>query len=60
VDLSDKGSPIDVVIQEPDGSSARRTMLDAIKALKVVGDDVELCATALGLSVQLEEPSEEL
>jgi putative iron-regulated protein len=60
VDLSEGGSPIDVVIQEADGSRERRAMLDAIKALKSVGEDIELCAVALGLSVQLEEASEEL
>jgi putative iron-regulated protein len=60
VDLSDSGTPIDVVIQEADGSPERRAMLAAIEALRTVGDDIELCATALGLSVQLEEPSEEL
>lgn len=35
-------------------------MLDAIKALKVVADDVEKAATALGLTINLEKPTEEL
>jgi uncharacterized iron-regulated protein len=60
VALQEHGKPIDVVIMAPDGSEERKAMLEAIQALKVAGDDVEQAATALGLSVQLEEPSETL
>ncbi|MFT3922858.1 MAG: imelysin family protein [Myxococcales bacterium] len=60
VDLQNTGKPIDVVITSPEGGPERTAMLDAIKALKVVGSDVEKAAVALGLSVMLEKPSEEL
>jgi len=59
-ELQKAGTPIDVVLSSPDGSEARTAMLQAVNALKVVGDDVEKSAAALGLSVQIEKPSEEL
>jgi putative iron-regulated protein len=58
--LQKAGKPIDVVISSGDSSPERKTMLDAIQALKLVADDVEDAAKALGLSVVPEEPSEEL
>ena len=60
VDLQNAGKPIDVVIQAADGSPERLAMLEAIQSLKKVASDVERVATALGLSVQFEEPSETL
>ena len=59
-ELQAAGTPIDVILQAPDESEGRTAMLEAIRALKLVGDDVEKAATALGLGVELEKPSEEL
>jgi len=59
-ELQKAGTPIDVVLAAADGSEGRTAMLEAIKALKLVADDVEKSAAALGLSVQIEKPSEEL
>lgn len=59
-ELQQAGTPIDVILQAPDESEGRRGMLEAIRALKLVGDDVEKAAAALGLGVELEKPSEEL
>ncbi len=59
-ELQKAGTPIDVVLSEADGSAGRAAMLDAIRALKMVADDVEKSAAALDLSVQIEKPSEEL
>jgi len=59
-DLQKAGTPIDVVLAAADGNEGRVAMLEAIKALKVVADDVEKSAAALKLSVQFEKPSEEL
>jgi putative iron-regulated protein len=59
VDLQNNGKPIDVVINSPEGSPERNTMLNAITSLKVVGDDMEDAAKVLGLSVELEAPSPE-
>jgi putative iron-regulated protein len=59
-DLQKAGTPVDVILQAPDSDPGRKAMVEAIAALKAVGDDVEKAATALGLSVRLEEPSEEL
>jgi len=60
-DLQQKSStPLDVVIASPDGSASRTAMLDAITATKLIGDDVEKAAVALGLKIELEEPSVEL
>ena len=59
VEYQNAGKPIDVVINTPEGSPERMTMLDAITSLKVVGKDVEDAAKALGLSVTLETPSPE-
>jgi putative iron-regulated protein len=58
--LQDNGSPIDVLLQAPDSDAGRVKMLEAIKALKVIGEDVEAAVKALGLKVTLESPSEEL
>lgn len=58
--LQDAGTPIDVILQAPDESEGRKAMLDAIQALKVVAEDTEKAASALGLSITLEAPSEEL
>lgn len=58
--LQESGTPIDVILQATDDSEGRKAMIDAIKALKLVGDDVEKAATALGLTVELEKASEEL
>ena len=58
VALQNANKPIDVLIQAPDPE--RLPMLEAIQALKKVATDVEHAATALGLSVQFEDPSEEL
>jgi putative iron-regulated protein len=53
-------APFDVVIAEPDGSPNRATMLAAIKALKRVADGLAKGATAMGLNVAFEKPSEEI
>ena len=58
--LQDSGTPIDVILQAADGSEGRKAMLEAIQALKIVGEDMEKAATALGLTVMLEKPTEEL
>lgn len=58
--LQRAGTPIDVILQAPDESEGRKAMLDAIRALKVVADDTEKAASALGLSITLEAPSQEL
>ena len=61
VTLQDSGTPIDVIVVDPnDGSPGRMAMLAAIQALKKIGDDVEQAARALGLSVTFEKPSETL
>lgn len=52
--LQDAGTPLDVIIQQPDDAEGRKAMLAAIQALKEVGADVEKCAAALKLSVALE------
>lgn len=59
-DLQDSGTPIDVILQAGDDTEGRKAMLEAIKALKVVGDDVEKAASALGLTITLEAPTEDL
>jgi putative iron-regulated protein len=59
-DLQQQGTPLDVVISSPDGSTNRMAMLDAIVAVKAIGDDVERIAVALGLTIELEKPSAEL
>ena len=58
--LQNAGTPIDVILQAADESEGRKAMLDAIKALKVVAEDTEKAASALGLSIAIEEPSEDL
>lgn len=58
--LQDAGTPIDVILQAPDDSEGRKAMLAAIQALKLVAEDTEKAASALGLSITLEAPSEEL
>jgi putative iron-regulated protein len=58
-DLQKAGTPFDVVIQS-DTSPGRPVMLEAIQALKAVSTDVEDAARALGLQIQLEDPSESL
>jgi putative iron-regulated protein len=55
-----QNTPLDVVISSPDGSANRVAMLDAIVAVKAIGDDVERIAVALGLKIELEKPSSEL
>jgi len=55
-----QNTPLDVVISSPDGSPNRVAMLDAITAVKTIGDDVERSAVALGLKIELEKPSSEL
>lgn len=55
-----QNTPLDVVITSPDGSGNRVAMLDAIVAVKAIGDDVERSAVALGLKIELEKPSTEL
>jgi uncharacterized iron-regulated protein len=59
-DLQKAGTPLDVVISSPDPSTNRTAMLDAIQAVKLIGDDVERIAVALGLKIELEKPSAEL
>jgi len=60
-DFQKSGTPIDVIVlQKPDESPERTTMREAIEALKVFAGDIERAAAALGLSVKLEDPSEEL
>jgi putative iron-regulated protein len=56
-DLQKANTPLDVIISSPDGSPSRVAMLDAITALKLIGDDVEHIAVALGLTIELEKPS---
>jgi putative iron-regulated protein len=53
-------APFDVVIAQPDGSPARMTMLDAMKALKRAADGLASAAASLGLQVAFEKPSMEL
>jgi putative iron-regulated protein len=60
VGLQNTGTPLDVIIASADGSPGRVAMLQAIQALKLVGTDVEQIAARLGLSIQLEQASEEL
>jgi putative iron-regulated protein len=55
-----QNTPLDVVISSPDGSPNRVAMLDAIVAVKAIGDDVERIAVALGLKIELQKPSSEL
>jgi putative iron-regulated protein len=59
-ELQKAGTPIDVILAAPDADPNRKTMREAIAALKTVGEDVEAAAKALGLSIQLEQPSEDL
>jgi putative iron-regulated protein len=60
--LSDNNqqAPFDVVINAPDGSAGRMTMLEAMRALKRVATGLEKAATALGLKIAFEPPSVEL
>jgi putative iron-regulated protein len=58
--LQKANTPLDVVIASPDASPNRSAMLDAIQAVKLIGDDVERIAVALGLKIELEKPSSEL
>lgn len=57
---SNATAPFDLVISEPDGSASRTLMVDAIKALKSAADGLAKGANRLGLSIELEKPSEEL
>ncbi|HEY6881664.1 MAG TPA: imelysin family protein [Polyangiales bacterium] len=60
-DLQQKSNtPFDQVIASPDDSPGRVAVLAAIKALKDVAADVETAAKALGLEIQLEDPSQSL
>jgi putative iron-regulated protein len=52
--------PFDVVLTEPDGSPARNEVIEVIKALRSAADGLSLGATRLGLTISLEQPSEEL
>ena len=52
--------PFDVVLAEPDGSPARNETVEVIKALRGAADGLSLGASRLGLTLTLEEPSEEL
>lgn len=58
--LQAAGTPIDVILQAADDSEGRKAMLEAIKALKLVAEDTEKAARALGLSITIEDPSEDL
>lgn len=58
--LQTAGTPIDVILQAADDSEGRKAMLEAIKALKLVAEDTEKAARALGLSIAIEDPSEDL
>jgi putative iron-regulated protein len=60
VDLQNAGTPIDVILQATDDSPGRVAMLAGIRSLKVVADDMEAAAKALGVSIELEQPSTEL
>ncbi|MCS6899604.1 MAG: imelysin family protein [Myxococcales bacterium] len=52
--------PFDVMLAEPDGSPARVEVLEVIKALRSAADGLSLGAARLGLTISLEQPSEEL
>jgi putative iron-regulated protein len=52
--------PFDVMLAEPDGSPSRLATAEVIKALKRAADGLSLGASKLGLSIELEQPSEEL
>lgn len=52
--------PFDVIIAQSDGAPGRTRMLDAIKGLKKVADGLAKGASTLGLTIRLEEPSEEI
>jgi putative iron-regulated protein len=52
--------PFDVMLAEPDGSPSRQATAEVIKALKRAADGLSLAASKLGLSIELEQPSEEL
>jgi putative iron-regulated protein len=60
VTLQNQGTPIDVILQAEDGRPERTAMLEAIQSLKQVAEDIERCATVLGLSISLEQPSDTL
>lgn len=53
-------APFDVVIAEPDGSANRAAMIDTINALRRAADGLSQGASRLGLTIELEKPSEEL
>ncbi|MDB4972257.1 MAG: hypothetical protein JWN48_598 [Myxococcaceae bacterium] len=56
-DLQVAGTPIDVILKSDDSAPGRVAMLAAIKALKLVGSDMEAINKELGLGVELEKPS---
>jgi putative iron-regulated protein len=53
-------APFDLVISEPDGSANRLLTLDVMKALKRVADGLKKGTDAMGISIRLEDPSQEL
>lgn len=59
-DLQEGGKPIDVILVAADGDDGRVAMTDAIVALKKVAADTVEAGVALGITLELEAPSEEL
>lgn len=57
---NNEAEPFDVVITSPDGSAGRTKTIEAIKLLKQAADGLSHGAARLGLSIQLEQASEEL
>lgn len=53
-------APFDAAIMSPDGAPDRQKVLSAILAIQKVGADVQEIASALGVAVEFEEPSEAL
>lgn len=53
-------TPFDTAIASPDGSPERTRVLDAINAVKKVAGDIVPAGEVLGLSFQVENPSESL